>query len=317
MDGILNINKSPGMTSFDVVSRVKRICHEKHTGHAGTLDPIATGVLPVCLGQATRVIEYLFDLTKTYRTEIKLGLTTDTYDSTGKVLTEKDPSDIKMLDIEKVLPQFRGDISQVPPMFSALKHNGQPLYKLAREGIEIERQSRPVHIYRLEVIHWQAPVLTLEIECSKGTYIRCIANDIGAALGCGGIMQGLVRTRVGDFKIEEALTLDQLEEAFKNGSGEKYLQAADYALQNYPAIIVNHEQQCSLVHGMPLTITLKGNVGSYGFTRAYNQQGDFVGMLKYEPEKAHWQPHKIFIKQCCQQAAQNEDDYITSSDPEI
>jgi tRNA pseudouridine55 synthase len=309
MDGILNINKPPGMTSFAVVSRIKRICHEKHTGHAGTLDPIATGVLPICLGQATRVIEYLFDQTKTYRTEIKLGVTTDSFDSTGTILSEKDTSAITLQNIEAVLPRFRGDISQMPPMFSALKHNGQPLYKLAREGIEIERQSRPVHIYRLEIIEWHSPVLSLEIECSKGTYIRCIANDIGEALGCGGIMQGLVRTRVGDFKLEETLTLDQLEEAFKNGRGEKYLHAADYALQNYPVIIVKHEQQCSLVHGMPLVIPVQGDPdpAELGFTRAYNEQGDFVGMLKYELEKAHWQPHKIFIKQCCQQTESAEE----------
>jgi tRNA pseudouridine55 synthase len=306
MDGILNINKAPGMTSFAVVSRVKHICREKHCGHAGTLDPLATGVLPICLGQATRVIEYLFDHAKTYRAELKLGVTSDTYDSEGKILTECDASKVSRQDIEKVLPQFRGNILQKPPMYSALKHQGQPLYKLAREGIEIEREDRPVSIYQLEIVDFKSPLLTLEIECSKGTYIRSLADDIGKALGCGAVMQGLVRRQVGDFKIEEALTLEQLEEAFKQGTGEKNLYAADYALQNFPALIVNHEQQCSLVHGMPLAIPVQGELKDLGFTRAYNQQGDFVGMLKWDVEKAHWQPHKIFIKQCCQQAEAEE-----------
>lgn len=252
------------------------------------------------------MIEYLFDHTKTYRAELKLGVTSDTYDCQGKILSECDASKVSRQDIEKVLPQFRGNILQKPPMYSALKHQGQPLYKLAREGIEIEREDRPVSIYRLEIVDFKTPLLTLEIECSKGTYIRSLADDIGKVLGCGAVMQGLVRRQVGDFKIEEALTLEQLEEAFKQGTGEKNLYAADYALQNFPALIVNHEQQCSLVHGMPLAIPVQGEPKDLGFTRAYNQQGDFVGMLKYEPEKAHWQPHKIFIKQCCQQAEAEE-----------
>jgi tRNA pseudouridine55 synthase len=306
MDGILNINKPPGMTSFAVVSRIKRICHQKHTGHAGTLDPIATGVLPICLGQATRVIEYLFDHAKTYRAELKLGVTSDTYDSEGKTITECDASRVNREQIETILTRFRGIIQQKPPMYSALKHQGQPLYKLAREGIEIDREDRPVSIYRLEIVDFNSPVLTLEIECSKGTYIRSLANDIGKALGCGAIMQGLVRTSVGDFKIADALTLEQLEEAFKQGTGEKHLYAADYALQNFPALIVNHEQQCSLVHGMPVAIPVVGDTNELCFTRAYNQQGEFIGMLKWDAEKAHWQPHKIFLKQCCQQAPTEE-----------
>jgi tRNA pseudouridine55 synthase len=306
MDGILNINKPAGMTSFAVVARVKRITHEKHTGHAGTLDPLATGVLPVCLGQATRVIEYLFDETKTYRAEIKLGITTDSYDSSGKVILEKDASLISREMVEEALSRFRGMISQVPPMFSALKQNGQPLYKLARAGIEVERQARTAHIYKLEMSLWQPPVFTVEVECSKGTYIRSLAHDIGRALGCGAIMQNLVRLRVGNFKLEEALTLEQLDEAFKSSSGEKHLYASDFAISSFPAIIVNHEQQCSLVHGNPLSAESTGWPTDASLVRTYNQSGDFVGMIGYVAESKHWQPEKIFLKQCCQQAQTND-----------
>jgi tRNA pseudouridine55 synthase len=314
MDGILNINKAAGMTSFAVVARVKRITHEKHTGHAGTLDPLATGVLPVCLGQATRVIEYLFDQTKTYRAEIKLGITTDSYDSSGKVILEKDASQISRQMVEEALGRFRGTISQVPPMFSALKQNGQPLYKLARAGIEVERQARAAHIYKLEMAGWQPPVFTLEVECSKGTYIRSLAHDIGQVLGCGAIMQTLVRLRVGDFKIEEALTLEQLADAFKSSNGERHLYAPDFALSSFPAIIVNHEQQCSLVHGSPLSAESTGWPTISRLVRTYNQAGDFVGMIGYEAESKHWQPEKIFLKQCCQQA-QTDDVEIVPSEP--
>jgi tRNA pseudouridine55 synthase len=308
MDGIFIINKPPGLTSFAVVARVKRITHEKHTGHAGTLDPLATGVLPICLGQATRVIEYLFDETKTYRAEVKLGLTTDTYDSTGKILTECDPSNISHEMVEAALGPFRGTIMQVPPMFSAIKQHGQPLYKLARAGLEVERQARPAQIYKLEMSAWQPPVFTLDVECSKGTYIRSLAQDIGAALGCGAIMQNLARLRVGHFRLEEALTLEQLEEDFNSGNGEKHLYPADFALNSFPAIIVNHEQQCSLIHGNPLPADVTGWPVVEQIVRVYNQTGDFVGMIKYETQLHHWQPEKIFLKQCCQQSKSDENE---------
>jgi len=170
MDGILNLNKPPDMTSFGVVARVKRITGEKHTGHAGTLDPLATGVLPVCLGQATRVIEYLFAETKTYRAEVELGKSTDTYDVTGKTTRTGNASGITQAAVEKALAGFRGNILQTPPMYSAVKHQGKPLYELARSGIEVERKSRTAQVFRLEIIGWQPPVVTLEIDCQGHLY---------------------------------------------------------------------------------------------------------------------------------------------------
>jgi tRNA pseudouridine55 synthase len=308
MNGILNINKPAEMTSFDVVARVKRITGEKRTGHAGTLDPLAKGVLPVCLGQATRIIEYLFNETKNYRSEVELGVTTDTYDSTGKVLKTCDPSGITREMVESALTGFRGQIQQVPPMYSALKHNGKPLYELARSGIEVERKSRPARIDSLEITAWQPPVVTLDIVCGKGTYIRSIANDLGEALGCGAVMKSLVRLRVGPFTIEEALTLEQLEESCRRGDIEKYLYPADYALLAFNALVVNHEQQCSLIHGSPVEIDISPRVPDSQMPyRVYTSGGDFLGMVKYVPENHYWQPEKIFLTSCCQQGAPTRD----------
>jgi tRNA pseudouridine55 synthase len=304
MDGILNINKPAGLTSFTVVSAVKRICHEKHTGHAGTLDPQATGVLPVCLGQATRVIEFLFDETKTYRAEVEFGITTDTYDSTGKVLKTGDASRVDREMIESALAAFRGQIRQVPPMYSALKHNGKPLYRLAREGIEIERESRPAQVYRIDIVEWQPPVVTLDIDCGKGTYIRCIANDLGEALGCGGNMKSLIRSRVGPFGIESALTLPQLEEAFSRGEGQKCLYPLDHVLLGFNAVVVNHDQQCSLIHGAPITFNLDNGsenaLDQGSLSRVYTDEGSFLGMVRYDVSNKRWNPEKIFFRKCCQ-----------------
>jgi tRNA pseudouridine55 synthase len=301
MDGILNLNKPSGMTSFGVVARVKRITGEKHTGHAGTLDPLATGVLPVCLGQATRVIQYLFAETKTYRAEVELGKSTDTYDITGQVTRTGDASAITRQDIENLLDRFRGTILQVPPMYSALKFKGKPLYELARAGMEVERKSRTAQIFKLEISGWQPPVVTLDVDCGKGTYIRCLAHDLGEALGCGANMKSLVRRRVGSFLIEEALSLPELEEIFQRGAGDLNIYPPDFVLQSYNAIVVSHEQMCSLVHGMPVTpgpgSLRSGTEGENGYCRAYTQDGTFIGMLRFEQEQ--WYPDKVFFKPCC------------------
>jgi tRNA pseudouridine55 synthase len=305
MDGILNINKSAGMTSFAVVAAVKRICREKHIGHAGTLDPEATGVLPVCLGQATRVIEFLFDETKTYRAKVELGKSTDTWDSTGKVLKTSSIDGIDRSGIESALVAFRGRINQIPPMFSALKHHGRPLYKLAREGLEIERKSRPVQVYSLDILDWQPPVVTLDIVCGKGTYIRSLAHDLGEALGCGGNMQSLIRLRVGPFALEQALTLSQLEELFRCGESQRCLYPLDYVLLGFNALVVNSEQQCSLIHGAPIPLNLDNPSlsapDSGSLSRVYNAEGSFLGMVKYDAENKRWQPEKIFFRDCCNQ----------------
>ena len=303
MDGILNINKPQNMTSFTVVAIVKRISGEKHVGHAGTLDPQATGVLPVCLGQATRVIEFLFDETKKYRTEIELGKTTDTYDFTGKVIKTGDVSRISRETIEAALPAFQGTIAQVPPMYSALKFKGTPLYKLARRGLEVERKSRSAHISNINILDWQPPVVTLEIECGKGTYIRSIANDLGEMLGCGANMKSLVRQRVGPFEIGSALSLSRLEETFNKAEGQKVLYPLDHVLMNFDAIVVNHDQQCSLIHGAPIPggPPTQQTILQKSLSRVYTETGIFLGMVKYDFENNTWRPEKIFFNGCCNQ----------------
>jgi tRNA pseudouridine55 synthase len=301
MDGILNLNKPRDLTSFDIVARVKRITGERRTGHAGTLDPLATGVLPICLGKATRIIEYLFNETKTYRTRSELGISTDSYDSTGQIIKTADASGITRERVEAALTAFRGSILQTPPMYSALKYKGTPLYKLARNGIEIERKDRPVQIDKLEITDWQPPFFSLEVVCGKGTYIRSLARDIGEKLGCGAVMTELVRTRVGPFSLEESITLEQLEESVEKGFAERYMYPPDFALQSFNALVINYSQQCSLIHGMPISLPNSNEVKPASISRVYNEDGACIGMVEYDAGNQRWQPRKIFLQDCCHQ----------------
>jgi tRNA pseudouridine55 synthase len=299
LDGIINVNKPAGMTSFRVVAIVKRLSGEKRVGHAGTLDPDATGVLPVCLGKGTRVVPYLAEATKTYRAEVELGAATDTYDASGIITQKGDCVNIDREMIEAALRAFRGEIQQTPPMYSALKHKGQPLYTLARAGITIERKSRPITIHRLEIIDWQPPVVTLEIECSKGTYIRSIAHDLGQALGCGAFLKNLERTRCGIFDIKDAVPLLQLEEAFSRGEAVKLIFPPDHALKDLPAIVVDETGEAALVTGGAIAA---GQVVSGGDNRdkpkyrAYSAGGRFLGIVRYEAAEGTWRPEKVFVQ---------------------
>ena len=223
VDGILNINKPGDITSFGLVAMVKRLSGERRVGHAGTLDPAATGVLPVCLGRGTRVIEFLVDTTKAYRAEIELGVTTDTYDASGRIIQRGDPSGVSREQLQSALASFCGLTRQTPPMFSAVKYQGKPLYQLARAGITVERRSRLVEIHNLELIDWQPPVATIEVVCSKGTYIRSLAYDLGQTLGCGAHLRSLIRLRCGLFNISDAISLSQLEDAFRYGYWQHFV----------------------------------------------------------------------------------------------
>jgi tRNA pseudouridine55 synthase len=209
--GILVVNKPAGLSSQQVVTRVKRAMRYKKAGHAGTLDPEATGVLVVCLSEATRLFEALQGHEKEYVSSIRLGIVTNTYDMTGEVTEENDVPELTDEDIERVLENYRGDIQQVPPMFSALKHRGQPLYKLARQGITVERPPRPVTVRELVLTDVDLPLMTVRAVCSRGTYIRTLAHDIGRDLGCGGCMDTLVRTRSGPYSVDAAMTLEDIE----------------------------------------------------------------------------------------------------------
>ncbi len=300
MDGILNIDKPPGITSFGVVARVKRLSGERHVGHTGTLDPDATGVLLVCLGRGTRIVEFLVDATKTYRADIELGTATDTYDSSGQVTQTGDPSGIDRAKLESALGAFRGLIRQTPPMYSAVKHQGRPLYKLARAGVEVERKSRPVTIHRLELIAWQPPSATLEVECSKGTYIRSLAHDLGQALGCGAHLTGLVRTRCGLFDISDAVSMPQLEESFRGAYWEHFVHPVDSVLRDFSAVVVDEAAEDTIRNGSPLALEC-GNRQNDNcslrtqYCRAYSRDGRFLAILRHIPDKGIWQPKKVFI----------------------
>ncbi len=294
MDGIFNVNKPSGRTSFEIVAAVKRLTGEHHAGHAGTLDPNATGVLPVCLGKATRIVEFMMDARKTYRAEVELGKATDTYDGSGEVIYQRDISGIDISKVEQALARFRGNVEQVPPMYSAVKHRGQPLYRLARTNTVIQRKSRKVSIHRLELISWQPPLLILEIECSKGTYIRSLAHDLGEALGCGAYLKNLVRTRYGLFDVEYAVSLAQLEEACRKGDWQQYLYPIDCVLQDMEKVIVNEEGE-KIIRTGSLLKNLAADNENRKYNRAYSKDGRFLAILAWDKESEHWRPKKVFI----------------------
>jgi tRNA pseudouridine55 synthase len=292
VDGILNIDKPGGITSYRVVALVKRLSGERRVGHAGTLDPMATGVLPVCLGQATRVVEFLTDATKAYRAEIELGVTTDTYDASGNVIQRENPSGIHQEQVEAALASFRGIIQQTPPMYSAIKHQGKKLYELARAGITVERKSRPVTIYSLDIVDFQPPLVTIEVECGKGTYIRSLAHDLGQVLGCGASLKSLVRQRYGPFDIENAVSVPRLEDAFRGGGWEHFVHPMDSVLSAWPAVVVDEATEQAVRNGVSIALPLEPSSGSR--CRAYTADGHFLGVLRFGPEKGQWHPEKVF-----------------------
>ena len=297
MDGILNINKPPGKTSFSIVATVKRLSGERRVGHAGTLDPTATGVLPVCLGQATRIVEFLIDATKTYQAQIELGITTDTYDASGKITQKRDPSEISQSQLESALTSFRGLIQQTPPMYSAVKYQGKRLYELARAGIKVKRESRPTKIYHLELIDWQPPLATIEVVCGKGTYIRSLAHDLGQTLGCGANLKNLVRSRCGLFNIGDAVSMPELENAFRHGYWQHLIYPVDTVLLHWTAMVVSDNTEQVIRNGGPLVLdNYSSSVQSSleNHCRAYTPDGRFLGVLLFNPERGQWQPKKVF-----------------------
>lgn len=298
VDGILNINKPWGETSFGVVAMVKRLTGERRVGHAGTLDPTATGVLPVCLGRGTRVIEFLLDSTKSYRAEIELGVATDTYDASGNITQKGDPSGISREQLVPALTSFCGSIQQTPPMYSAVKYHGKPLYELARAGINIERKSRLIKIYHLELIDWQPPVVTIEVECGKGTYIRSLAHDLGQTLGCGANLKSLTRLRYGLFDIRDAVSVSQFEDAFRCGHWQHFVYPIDIVLLHWAAMVVNDDTGRVIRNGCPLVLESDAGSASPCFEnrcRVYTPDGYFLGVLRFNSERGQWQPEKVFL----------------------
>ena len=291
MDGIFNINKSTGMTSHDVVAKIRRLLKQKRVGHAGTLDPAAGGVLPICVGQATRVAEYLSESGKAYQADVVFGVATDTYDTEGAVTATGSTADLALASIEETLEHFLGPQMQVPPRYSAIKIHGQPAYKRARAGEEITLEPRPIVIYSLEVIDWIPPRLTLAIECSKGTYIRSLAHDLGMQLGCYAYLDALVRTRSGPFTLSESITLEQLGGAIETKTVQHYLYPLDKALEQYPAITLDAETFEKVKHGNTFSSSREYTPG---LARVYDSKGHFLAIAMWNEERKAWQPEKVF-----------------------
>ncbi|MBP6963306.1 MAG: tRNA pseudouridine(55) synthase TruB [Armatimonadetes bacterium] len=300
MHGLLNVNKPPGPTSHDVVARVRRISGATRVGHAGTLDPPACGVLLVCLGCATRIIEYLVDWRKSYRVAAVFGVETDTEDASGKITREGDASPVTAHLIESTVEGFVGRISQIPPMVSAVHHEGRRLYELARAGKTVEREARQVEVYAIRLVDFapgERPVAVLDVECSKGTYIRTLCADIGAALGCGAHVSALERTSVGCFRVEDALSLDAIEELSAAGRIEESVHSIDDVLADMPIAYLSEDQAIKVVHGVEIpadevsALPVTGSV-----VRIHDPTGRLLGMgiVRLRDNIPMLKPEKMF-----------------------
>ncbi len=297
LNGIINVYKEAGFTSHDVVAKMRGICGQKKIGHTGTLDPEATGVLPVCLGNGTKLCDMLADRNKEYIAGLLLGVTTDTQDITGQVLAQKEVTCSKE-KVQEVIYSFQGEYLQVPPMYSALKVNGRKLYELARAGKEVERQARPVYIHKIEILEMDFPRVTMRVACSKGTYIRTLCNDVGTELGCGGTMESLKRTRVGEFGIEEALTLGQLQERKDAGMLEQCIKSVETCFVQYPALHVTKENGKLLDNGnafYPSQTLEQKRYPAGEWVRVYKEEGSFYGIYAFDGEKHFYKPVKMFL----------------------
>lgn len=303
MDGIINIYKEAGYTSFDVVAKLRGIVRERRMGHTGTLDPQATGVLPVCIGKATKLCELLLDKEKTYEAVMVLGITTDTEDMTGTILTEKEAR-ITEEDVRRAAQQFTGCYGQIPPMYSALKVDGKRLYELAREGKEVERKPRMVEIFENTPLAFHftddgyVESVTLRVRCSKGTYIRSLLRDMGEFLGCGACMKSLIRTQAGAFFADTAVTLSEVEQARDEGRLSELILPIDSFLMKYPAVTVLPEFERYLYNGNQLNqnmLSEKIQPSDKDGFRVYDTTGVLVGLYLYRADRKQLHPEKMFL----------------------
>lgn len=307
INGILNIDKPQGFTSHDVVAKLRGILGQKKIGHTGTLDPEAVGVLPVCLGSATRLCELLTHKDKEYVAKVQLGITTDTQDMTGQIIQER-TVEVTEAEVEKALLSFLGDYWQIPPMFSALKVNGKRLYELAREGKEVERKARLVRINAIQILSMELPRLTIRVNCSKGTYIRTLCHDLGEALGCGGAMEHLERTKSGIFTKETALSLEQLEqlmadrgEKSKEEALEGILLPVDRLFADYPALRLKPAMDRLVENGNSfephylLPALWQDSWQDQSQYRVYDKNNRFMGIYEYRKKEGRFCPVKMFI----------------------
>lgn len=301
MDGVLAIDKPAGWTSHDVVAKVRRLLHIKRVGHTGTLDPAVTGVLPVCIGKATRIVEYLQDLPKAYEVRMRIGYATDTEDAGGSITEKVSSVDISQSQLNHALQSFIGEIDQIPPMYSAVKVKGRKLYELAREGKEIERAARTVTIHSLDLLQLDLdadyPLLQFAVRCSKGTYIRTLCKQIGEQLGYPAVMEHLVRIQSGPFGLQDCVSLEQLEQRIQDGTMEQILVPVGEAVRQFPQVILKDAQKLSAAQGKSLSIEyITGSPPSdSGLCRLFTEDGTFVGIFSHDLERMLLSPEKVFI----------------------
>jgi tRNA pseudouridine55 synthase len=293
LHGYLVIDKPAGWTSFDVVARARRILGEKRIGHAGTLDPAATGVLPLAVGMATKTLEFLNDASKSYLAEVTFGVETDSLDAEGRVTRVSDASHLTAGAVEAALARFRGPVQQIPPMHAAIKVGGQKLYELARRGEEIERAPRPVTFYLLALLAWDAPVATILIDCSKGTYIRSLARDLGAAVGMGAYLSNLVRLRSGPFDLCQAITVAALEEIAWPWAWPEVAVHPDIPVQEWPALILDEASARRWRQGS----TIPADESASGPIRAYDLHGNWLGTGFADASGSGWRPRKVVAEE--------------------
>ncbi|MDE6846362.1 MAG: tRNA pseudouridine(55) synthase TruB [Lachnospiraceae bacterium] len=304
-NGIMNVYKESGFTSHDVVAKLRGICQMKKIGHTGTLDPEAVGVLPVCLGSGTKLCDMLTDWDKEYIAVLRLGVVTDTQDLSGKILSQCDAMKLKTVtkeDVTEVIMGFIGDYDQVPPMYSALKVDGKKLYELAREGKEVERKPRRVQIKEIEICGMELPMVEMRVVCSKGTYIRTLCHDIGGKLGCGGAMESLTRSRVGIFRLENALTLSELEQLRDEGKISNVIIPPDDVFENDRAVYVNEQGIRMVQNGNRLGMAqLTYEMQTIDFAdkeqvRVYGGEGRFYGIYAFYAAERIFKPVKMFLE---------------------
>lgn len=301
INGVINVYKEPGYTSHDVVARLRGILKQKKIGHMGTLDPEAVGVLPVCLGKATKLCDILSEKDKTYSAVMLLGMETDTQDTTGEVIAQAEESKLQSLDENKVIETVKsyiGEYDQIPPMYSAIKINGQKLYELARKGEVIERPARHCRIIDITITKVELPRITMNVICSKGTYIRTLCHDIGQDLGVGACMEKLVRTKVERFDVKDSITLEQIEEFRDNETLHKYILPIDEMLDKYSKCIVAENAEKLVYNGNIFTTRntlLKMNNEDGQTVRVYTCDGKFVGLYGFEADKQIYRPLKMFL----------------------
>ncbi|MCR3922478.1 MAG: tRNA pseudouridine(55) synthase TruB [Firmicutes bacterium] len=290
MNGIINLLKPPGMTSHDVVAVIRRLTNVKRTGHTGTLDPGAAGVLPICVGQATRVAEYVLAMDKSYRAELTLGSATDTEDGSGKIVAERAVPAMTVVHIQTVLTQFLGKRMQTPPMYSAVRIDGEKLYERARRGETVERPARPIDIYQIELIRIGENTILFDVTCSRGTYIRTLCCEIAQALGTVGHMSYLIRTHVGPFQLEDALSLEECASRQAAGELENAMLSVDAALINLPMLSVSAEDAVRVING--IAVPLPTIVAEGTLVRVYGPKQEFLAVSLVEQGRV--QPRKVF-----------------------